>query len=167
MSRESELERSLMGNDLSDDAICYALWYVKYVINQADGSGVVRIYPFPLGNVAFSKPALNRSLACSSVKPGTTMHFWPEFQFAGVATLWLAVSWRDFNTRIISSKFRPVVAGYKSDNFNFLSGPMMKTARAVSGIPDLSNSSGSSILSWTASVRSSAIIGNGKSPKNK
>ena len=35
----------------------------------------------------------------------------PLFQFTGVATLWLAVSWMESSTRRTSSKFRPVVIG--------------------------------------------------------
>ena len=52
-----------------------------------DGSGVRRMYPLPLGKSAFSKPAAKRSVACSSLNPGTTMHLSPEAQLAGVATL--------------------------------------------------------------------------------
>lgn len=44
-----------------------------------------------------------------------------------------------------SLKLRPVVAGYRIDSLSFLSGPMMKTARAVRGMPALSISSGSSM----------------------
>ncbi len=44
-----------------------------------------------------------------------------------------------------SLKFLPVVAGYRMDSFSFLSGPTIKTARAVRGMPALSISSGSSI----------------------
>ena len=43
----------------------------------------------------------------------------------------------------------------------------MKTQRAVKGIPDLSNSSGSSIPSSTARDRSPAISGKGKSPEQR
>jgi hypothetical protein len=35
----------------------------------------------------------------------------PCFQFTGVATLWLAVSWSESSTRSTSSKFRPVLIG--------------------------------------------------------
>ncbi len=47
--------------------------------------------------------------------------------------------------RSTSLKLRPVVAGYRMDSFRRLSGPMMNTARAVSGTPALSFSSGSSM----------------------
>ena len=90
----------------------------------------------------------------------------------GVATLFLAHNCNESITLSISSKFLPVVAGYKNDNFNFLSGPrfvyrfsvlkiifyflifkslnfllkklpIMKQALAVNGIPAESSSSGS------------------------
>lgn len=44
-----------------------------------------------------------------------------------------------------SLKLRPVVAGYRMDSLSFLSGPVMKTALAVRGMPALSISSGSSM----------------------
>lgn len=47
--------------------------------------------------------------------------------------------------QLTSLKFLPVVAGYRMDSFSFLSGPMMKTARAVRGMPALSISSGSNM----------------------
>ena len=40
----------------------------------------------------------------------------------------LAVSWRLSTTLMISSKFRPVVAGYSRLSFSVLSGPMTNTA---------------------------------------
>ena len=61
------------------------------------------------------------------------------------------------------SKLRPVVAGYKMESANFLSGLMTKTARQVKGIPEASFSTGSNIPSCVAKTRfSSAIIGKGK-----
>ena len=48
-------------------------------------------------------------------------------------------------SRLASQKFLPVVAGYRIDSFKRLSGPMMKTALAVRGMPSLSFSSGSNI----------------------
>ena len=50
----------------------------------------------------------NFSLASSSETAGTMMTSSPCFQFAGVATLCLAVSWSESMTRRISSKLRPV-----------------------------------------------------------
>lgn len=49
------------------------------------------------------------------------------FQSTGVATFLPAVSWSESTTRKISSKLRPVVAGYRSDSFSLFSGPMMNT----------------------------------------
>ena len=65
----------------------------------------------------------------------TTMQEPPFRQSAGVATFLTAVNCNESITLKTSSKFRPVVAGYKIDNLSFLSGPMIKTARQVNGIP--------------------------------
>lgn len=62
------------------------------------------------------------------------------------------------------SKFRPTFAGYNIDNRIFFFGSTTKTARAVSGIPLASFSSGSNMRSCVArSLSSSAMIGYGKS----
>ena len=61
----------------------------------------------------------------------------PFRQSAGVATFLTAVNCNESITLKTSSKFLPVVAGYKIDNLSFLSGPMIKTARQVNGIPIL------------------------------
>ena len=59
------------------------------------------------------------------------------------------------------------MAGYKIESFNFLSGPMIKTALQVKGNPEAVFSSGSIMPSFTANSRfSSAIIGYGKVPSN-
>merc|ERR1719225_243030 len=63
-------------------------------------------------------------------------------------------------TRRISSKFRPVVAGYRRDSFSLLSGPMMNTALQVRGMPLASFSSGSIIPYRVAtSLLGSAMMG--------
>lgn len=49
------------------------------------------------------------------------------FQSTGVATFLYAVSCRESTTLRISSKFLPVVAGYRMESFSFLSGPNMNT----------------------------------------
>src|SRR5688572_10517002 len=49
--------------------------------------------------------------ASSLETAGTMITSSPSFQFAGVATLWFAVSWMESTTRRISSKFLPVVIG--------------------------------------------------------
>src|SRR5574341_1813469 len=71
------------------------------------GCGVVRKYGLivlcPLGNLAGTS---------ASATEGEIMQSCPGFQSAGVATLYLAVSWSDSTTRKISSKLRPVDAGY-------------------------------------------------------
>ena len=109
---------------------------------------------------------------------GTTMQEPPCFQSTGVATFLVAVSWRLSTTRMISSKFLPVVAGYRRDSFSLLSGPITKTALwkedqldqfetelmhylAVRAIPLASFSSGSIIPYSSATfLFGSAMIGN-------
>lgn len=49
------------------------------------------------------------------------------FQSTGVATFLYAVSCRESTTLRISSKFLPVVAGYRMESFSFLSGPKTNT----------------------------------------
>mmetsp|Transcript_29931 Transcript_29931/g.67918 ORF Transcript_29931/g.67918 Transcript_29931/m.67918 type:complete len:258 (-) Transcript_29931:322-1095(-) len=64
-------------------------------------------------------------------------------------------------TLTTSSKFLPVVAGYRMLSFTFLSGPMTINARAGRGRPAESISSGSSMPSMaTSSLLSSAMMGN-------
>src|SRR6185369_13905832 len=82
------------------------------------GCGVIRRYGFG----AF-QPAGNLARASSSERAGTMMQSSPSFQLTGVATLYLAVSCSESITRSISSKFRPVLAGYVIVNLTFLSGP--------------------------------------------
>ena len=50
----------------------------------------------------------------------------PGTQSTGVATLCLAHNCNESTTLSISSKCLPVVAGYKNESFNFLSGPIIK-----------------------------------------
>ena len=64
---------------------------------------------------------LGKSPATSSgFTLGTTMQEPPDCQSAGVATFFSAVNWRESITRKISSKFLPVVAGYKMDSLSLL-----------------------------------------------
>src|SRR5882762_48267 len=84
------------------------------------GCGVMRRYGFG----AF-QPAGNFVFASSSDIDGTMITSSPSFQLTGVATLYLAVNCSESITRRISSKLRPVLAGYVSINLIFLSGPMM------------------------------------------
>jgi hypothetical protein len=55
----------------------------------------------------------------------------PGRQFTGVATVCRAVSCTESRARNTSLKSRPVLIGYRIENFSFLSGPMTKTARIV------------------------------------
>lgn len=80
-------------------------------------------------------PFGNAVASSSGFTDGTTMHVPPCCQLAGVATRLVAVSWSESRTRISSGKFRPVVAGYRMLSLSFLSGPTMKTARHVIGMP--------------------------------
>src|SRR3954453_6756219 len=70
------------------------------------GCCVIRRYGFgafqPCGNCFFASSSLTEPEMMTSP---------PCFQFAGVATLCLAVSWIESMTRRTSSKFRPVVIG--------------------------------------------------------
>ena len=64
---------------------------------------------------------LGKSPATSSgLTLGKTMQEPPDCQSAGVATFFSAVNWRESITRKISSKFLPVVAGYKMDSLSLL-----------------------------------------------
>ena len=58
-----------------------------------------------------SQPSGQSSFAASSVTEPAMMTSSPCCQFAGVATLWFAVSWSESMTRRVSSKLRPVVIG--------------------------------------------------------
>merc|ERR1719270_2123843 len=58
------------------------------------------------------------------------------------------------------SKFLPVVAGYRMDSFNFLSGPITNTALQVRGMPALSLATGSNMEYFMAiSLDGSAMMG--------
>eukprot|EP00732_Lithocolla_globosa_P006759 Lithocolla_globosa_v1_NODE_8062_length_866_cov_859.257707.p2 type:complete len:127 gc:universal NODE_8062_length_866_cov_859.257707:733-353(-) len=124
------------------------------------GWGVFRMYCLPDGTSAMVNPLGNFAAASSVLTAGVIMQSSPCFQFTGVATENLAVSCRESITRMISSKFLPVEAGYNRDNLSFLSGPIMNTARHVMGRPAASFSSGSTIPHCTANSRfSSAMMG--------
>src|SRR5689334_12506021 len=90
------------------------------------GCGTIRRYGFgdfqPPGYFCF---------ASSSVTAGRMITSSPCFQFTGVATLCLAVSWIESSTRSTSSKLRPVLIGYVSCSLIFLSGPTTNTERTV------------------------------------
>ena len=77
------------------------------------------------------QPPGNFSFAASSESDGTMITSSPSFQFTGVATLYFAVNCNESITRRISSKLRPVLAGYVIISLIFLSGPMTKTERTV------------------------------------
>src|SRR5262249_55229370 len=70
------------------------------------GCGTMRRYGFgafqPSGNFFFASSSFTLEAMITSS---------PCFQFTGVATAYLAVSWRESMTRRISSKLRPVLAG--------------------------------------------------------
>src|SRR4051812_30750631 len=93
-----------------------------------DHAGCFTIRKYGLG--AFQPSGKSVFASASETEPAI-MTSSPFFQFTGVATLCLAVSCMESRTRRISSKLRPVVIGYVSINFIFLSGPMMKTERTV------------------------------------
>src|SRR5579871_4695129 len=86
------------------------------------GCGVMRRYGltavYPFGNFC-----LRTSGSCSD---GTMMTSWPSFQLTGVATEYLSVSCSESTTRRISSKLRPVLAGYVMVRRTFLFGSMTK-----------------------------------------
>src|SRR6185369_6760571 len=90
------------------------------------GCGTMRMYGsgdfHPSGYVFF---------ASSSDTAGRMITSSPCFQFTGVATFFVAVRRHESSSRRISSKLRPVLIGYVSIALIFLSGPMMKTERAV------------------------------------
>src|SRR5262245_56438968 len=90
------------------------------------GCGVIRRYGF-----GALQPAGNFSFAASSDTELTMITSSPSFQLTGVATLYCAVSCSESITRRISSKLRPVLAGYVIINLTFLSGPITKTDRTV------------------------------------
>src|ERR1041384_2116203 len=83
------------------------------------GCGVMRRYGF-----GALQPAGNFSFAASSDTELTMITSSPSFQLTGVATLYFAVSCSESITRRISSKLRPVLAGYVIINLTFLSGPI-------------------------------------------
>ena len=83
---------------------------------------------FPEGTSWTLTPLGMRPATSSCLKLGTTMQDPPCFQSTGVATFLVAVSWRLSTTRMISSKLRPVVAGYSRDSFSLLLGPITNTA---------------------------------------
>mmetsp|Transcript_30353 Transcript_30353/g.85766 ORF Transcript_30353/g.85766 Transcript_30353/m.85766 type:complete len:219 (-) Transcript_30353:449-1105(-) len=115
----------------------------QFATEPVPGSSTIRMYFLPEGTLMTSMfPSV--FLASSSLRDGMTMHLSPGVQFAGVATLCLAVICKESITRRISTKFRPVVAGYRMESLSFLSGPMMKTARAAIGSPAAFFSAGSS-----------------------
>src|SRR5262245_33346830 len=77
------------------------------------------------------QPCGNFFLASSSETEGTMITSSPCCQFTGVATLCFAVNCNESMTLRISTKLRPVLAGYVIMSFTFRSGPMMKTDRTV------------------------------------
>ena len=89
---------------------------------------------FPDGSSWTLTPLGKRPGASSGLTLGATITWPPCLQSTGVATFLLAVSWRLSMARMISSKFLPVVAGYRMDSFNFLSGPITNTALKFEGI---------------------------------
>merc|ERR1712111_215137 len=105
-------------------------------------------------------PLGKRPGASSGLTLGATITWPPCLQSTGVATFLLAVSWRLSMARMISSKFLPVVAGYRMDSFNFLSGPITNTALQVRGMPALSLATGSNMEYFMAiSLDGSAMMG--------
>src|SRR3954451_12990919 len=89
------------------------------------GCGTMRMYGF--GDSHSPKV----SLASSSETDPAMITLSPCCHWAGVATLCFAVSCSESMTRSTSSKLRPVVIGYCSCSFTFLSGPITKTVRTV------------------------------------
>src|SRR5581483_1640353 len=69
--------------------------------------------------------------ASASGTAGEMITSLPGFQFTGVATLCLAVSWQESRSRSTSSKLRPVLIGYVSMALIRLSGPITNTERTV------------------------------------
>src|SRR2546425_5665598 len=90
------------------------------------GCATVRRYGFSVLN-----PCGYFFLASSSDTDVGMMTSCPGFQFTGVATVCRAVNWQESSRRITSSKLRPVLIGYTSIAFTFLSGPMTNTERTV------------------------------------
>lgn len=64
---------------------------------------------------------------CTFSQPAVSFASLLTFQSTGVATFLYAVSCRESTTLRISSKFLPVVAGYRMESFSFLSGPKTNT----------------------------------------
>ncbi len=64
------------------------------------------------------QPCGNWCLASLSERDGEITTGSPGCQFAGVEIFCLAASWSESRTRNTSSKFRPVVPGYKKLNFS-------------------------------------------------
>src|SRR5688572_33270988 len=77
------------------------------------------------------KPCGYFFLASSSETDVGMMTSCPCCQLTGVATVCFAVSWIESSNRSTSSKLRPVLIGYVSVAFTFLSGPMTNTDRTV------------------------------------
>src|SRR5438105_9220673 len=70
-----------------------------------------------------SQPSGYCSRACSSDTEPAMSTSSPCFQFTGVATLCLAVSWSESTTRSTSSKLQPVVHRINEDQLDLLVGP--------------------------------------------
>lgn len=87
-------------------------------------------WPNPLGAYAARNRSLQRQgchfSACFQCL-AVSFALFLIFQSTGVATFLYAVSCRESTTLRISSKFLPVVAGYRIESFSFLSGPKTNT----------------------------------------
>src|ERR1700730_6550293 len=90
------------------------------------GWGTIRMYGF--GD--FQPPGY-ACLASASETAGTMMTSSPCFQFTGVATLCLAVSWQESRSRSTSSKLRPVLIGEGSIALTLFFRPITDTERTV------------------------------------
>src|SRR6478672_3225644 len=103
---------------LTTPLVLYSVNYAAVSLaSTLSGCGVNLRYGFIV-----LKPAGNFTLASSSEIEGTMMQSSPLFQFTGVATLYFDVSCSESITRKISSKLRPVLAGYVIISLTFLSG---------------------------------------------
>ncbi len=77
------------------------------------------------------QPCGNWCLASLSERDGEITTGSPGCQFAGVAIFCLDASWSESRTRNTSSKFRPVVPGYKKLNFSCNSTKNKKIKRSM------------------------------------
>jgi hypothetical protein len=120
-----------------------------------EGSAWGRLFPLSDGTSVIRYPSLpNFSSAAASVNEKLTITSSAFCQFTGVATDEVAVNWTEFTTRKISSKWRPVEAGYVIMRAIVLSGLRTKTDRTVPGKPLAFLLDESKIPSSVAAVRS-------------